>query len=122
MEKKQIDLENITLEELKEDYKILALENDALRQLAESHKGENERLSAKNAKLEKDLESVNGSKELKEAYEHLSAENEKLKDTLKTKEQTLNYTWENSDRLTKRIDELKGTLRSIIKLAESELK
>lgn len=74
MEKKQIDLENITLEELKE------------------------------------------------AYEHLSAENEKLKDTLKTKEQTLNYTWEQSDRLTKRIDELKGTLRSFIKLAESELK
>lgn len=92
---KEIDLKNITFEDLKEEYKILALENDALRQLAESHKEEGERLSA---------------------------ENEKLKDTLKTKEHTLNYTWEQSDRLTKRIDELKGTLRSIIKLAESELK
>ena len=77
MEKKQskeIDLENITLEELKEEYK---------------------RLSAENAELKKDLESVKGSKE---------------------------FYQEQQEYYYKQTLDLKGTLRSIIKLAQSELK
>ena len=94
MEKGKIDLENINLEDLKEEYKILALENDALRQLAESYKEENERLSAENAKLKNDLKSVKSSKD---------------------------FYLEQYESYYKKISELKGTLLSIAKLAQSDL-
>lgn len=74
MEKGKIDLENITFEDLKEEYN---------------------RLSAENAELKKDLESVKGSKE---------------------------FYQEQQEYYYKQTLDLKGTLRSIIKLAQSELK
>lgn len=74
MEKGKIDLENITLEDLKEEYKNLVAEN---------------------AKLKNDLESVRSSKD---------------------------FYLEQYESYYKKISELKGTLLSIAKLAQSDLK
>lgn len=77
MEKKQskeIDLENITFEDLKEEYKILQVQYKALQTAYESNK------------------------------------------------QSLEFWMGQDSRNNARIAELRGTLRSVTKLAESELK
>lgn len=74
MEEKQIDLENITLEDLKKEYQALQIQ-----------------------------------------YQSLKASSQKDKESL-------NFYREQWDFVSKRNNELRGTLRSVIKLAESELK
>lgn len=74
MEEKQIDLENITLEDLKKEYQVLQIQ-----------------------------------------YQSLKALSQKDRDNL-------NFYQDQWDFVCKKNNELRGTLRSIIKLAESELK
>lgn len=71
---KEIDLENITFEELKEEYKILQVQHKALQTAYEANK------------------------------------------------QSLDFWMEQDSRKNSRIAEIKGTLLSIAKLAQSDLK
>lgn len=74
MEEKQIDFENITFEDLKEEYKILQVQHKALQTAFESNK------------------------------------------------ESLDFWLKQNEHARKQVSELKGTLLSIAKLAQSELK